>query len=119
MVVVPERTAFVSALPARGMNDTLDTLPDRPLRQREVTALNHADAFSLLVPVDREEAVEADTRESVVITERLILGTDSWVKGLVYDDGWRTVESVVIDDPDTERFDAMRDCEAAVAGYDG
>lgn len=100
------------------MSETLASLPDRPLRQREVTALNHADAFTLVVPVDREEAVEADTREPVVVTERLILGTDDWVKGLVYDGGWLEVESVGVDDPDEERFDAMRDCEAAVAEYE-
>lgn len=99
------------------MDGTLESLPDRPLRQQEVTGLNHADAFSLVVPVDREEAVEADTREPVVVTERLILGTDDWVKGLVYDGGWTEVESVAIDDPDEERFDAMRDCETAVAEY--
>lgn len=99
------------------MDESLDSLPDRPLRQKEVTALNHADAFSLVVPVDREEAAEADTREPVVITERVILGTDDWVKGLVYDDGWQQVESVAIDDPDEERYDAMRECEAAVADY--
>jgi hypothetical protein len=100
------------------MSEPLDSLPDRPLRQREVTALNHADAFSLVVPVDREDAVEADTREPVVVTERLILGTDDWVQGLVYDDGWRAVESVGIDDPGEERYEAMRDCEAAVTSYD-
>ncbi|SEW02694.1 hypothetical protein [Halobacterium jilantaiense] len=100
------------------MSDALDSLPARPLRQREVTALNHADAFTLVVPVDREEAVEAETREPVVVTERLILGTDDWVKGLVYDGGWVVVESVAVDDPDEERFEAMRDCEAAVADYE-
>ncbi|WP_232687496.1 hypothetical protein [Halobacterium zhouii] len=99
------------------MTGALDSLPDRPLRQQEVTALNHADAFTLVVPVDREEAVEADTREPVVITERLVLGTDDWVRGLVYDDGWRTVETVPIEDPDEERFDAMRVCESAVAEH--
>ena len=99
------------------MTGALDSLPDRPLRQQEVTALNHTDAFTLVVPVDREEAVEADTREPVVITERLVLGTDDWVRGLVYDDGWRAVETVPIDDPDEERFGAMRTCESAVAEY--
>lgn len=100
------------------MSDALDSLPARPLRQREVTALNHADAFTLVVPVNREEAVEAETREPVVVTERLILGTDDWVKGLVYDDGWVVVETVPVDDPDEERFEAMRDCEAAVADFE-
>jgi hypothetical protein len=100
------------------MSDPLDSLPNRPLRQREVTALNHADAFSLVVPVDREEAVEADTREPVVVTERLILGSSDWVAGLHYEDGWRTVKTVRIDDPDEERFDAMRDCKAALADVD-
>jgi len=100
------------------MSDALDSLPARPLRQREVTALNHADAFALVVPVNREEAVEADTREPVVVTERVILGTDDWVRGLVYDDGWLVVDSGDIADPDEERFEAMRDCEAAVADYE-
>jgi len=99
------------------MDGTVDSLPNRPLREAEVAGLNHADAFSLVVPVNREEAVEADTREPVVITEKLILGTDDWVKGLVYEDGWVAVESVAIENPDEERFDAMRDCEAAVASY--
>jgi len=36
---------------------------------------------------------------------------------VVYDDGWVAVESVAIENPDEERFDAMRDCEAAVASY--
>ena len=99
------------------MTGALDSLPNRPLRQQEVTALNHTDAFTLVVPVNREDAVEADTQEPVVITERLILGTQDWVRGLVYDDGWRTVETVPIDDPDAERFDAMRTCEAALSEY--
>jgi hypothetical protein len=99
------------------MSETLESLPDRPLRQREVTGLNHADAFELVVPVDREEAVETETNEPVVVTDRLILGTDDWVKGLVYDGGWLEVASVGIDDPDEQRFDAMRDCEAAIADY--
>lgn len=99
------------------MSDTLESLPDRPLRQQEVTALNHDDAFSLVVPVNREEAVEADTQEPVVITERVILGTDDWVAALVYDDGWVAVESIPIDDPDEERFAAMQDCEDAIEAY--
>ena len=99
------------------MTGAVDSLPDRPLRQAEVTGLNHADAFSLVVPVNREQAVEADSREPVVVTEKLILGTEDWVKGLVYDDGWLEVESVAIERPDEERFEAMRDCEAAVADY--
>lgn len=99
------------------MDGTLESLPDRPLKQTEVTALNHADAFSLVVPVDREQAADAETQEPVVITERVILGTDDWVKGLVYDDGWVTAESVAIEDPDEDRYDAMRECEAAVSEY--
>lgn len=99
------------------MSDALESLPDRPLRQQEVTALNHADAFSLVVPVNREEAVEADTQNPVVITERLILGTENWVNAIVYDDGWVEVESVPIEDPDEERFEAMQDCEAAIESY--
>ena len=62
--------------------------------------------------------VEAETREPVVVTERVVLGTDDWVKGLVYDDGWLVVESVGIADPDEERFEAMQDCEAAITDYE-
>lgn len=100
-----------------GMSEPLESLPDRPLRQQEVTALNHADAFSLVVPVDRQRAVEADTRDPVVVTEHVILGTDDWVTALTYDSGWVTVETVPIEDPDSERFEAMQECEAALTAH--
>lgn len=96
------------------MSSVVSSLPDRPLKAAEFTALNHADAFSLALPVDREEAVERETMEATAITESIILGTDGWVKALQYEDGWQVVESVAIDDPDAERFDALQQCKDAL-----
>lgn len=79
----------------------------------ECSALNHAEPFTLAVPVDLEEAVERETMEETEITETLLLGTDDWVKALRYDDGWRVVESVELEDP-VERFEAMQVCRAAL-----
>lgn len=99
------------------MTDALESLPDRPLKEEEIAALNHSDPVDLAVPVDREDAVTADTKEPVVIAEEFILGTENWVKALAYDGGWRAIESVAIDDPDEERFAAMRACEDAIREY--
>jgi len=96
------------------MTAVVSSLPDRPLKAEEFTALNHADAFTLALPVDREEAVERETMEETEIAEAIILGTDDWVRALRYEDGWRVVETVTIDDPDTERFDAMQQCKRAL-----
>lgn len=96
------------------MHAVVSSLPDRPLKASEFTALNHADAFTLALPVDREEAVERETMNATEITASLILGTDDWVKALTYDDGWRVVESVEMTDPDAERFDAMQRCKRAL-----
>ncbi|MFB6079218.1 MAG: hypothetical protein ABEJ80_09605 [Halarchaeum sp.] len=91
----------------------LSSLPDRPLTTDEVAALNDADAFDLVVPVEREEAVRAEDNEPVVVTESLVLAASSWVKGAVHeDDGWRVVESVDVEGED--RTEAMMACEAAV-----
>jgi len=91
----------------------LSSLPDRPLTTTEVAALNDADAFDLVVPVEREEAVRADDNEPVVVTESLVLAAGDWVKGVVHeDDGWRVVGSVAIEGDD--RTEAMLTCEAAV-----
>lgn len=96
------------------MASVVSSLPDRPLKAAEFTALNHADAFTLAVPVDREEAVERETMAATEITEALILGTGDWVKALRYEDGWRVVESVTLTDPEAERFDALQRCRAAL-----
>lgn len=96
------------------MTAVVSSLPDRPLKAEEFTALNHADAFTLALPVDREEAVERETMEETEIAEAIILGTDEWVKALQYDDGWVVVETVAIDEPDAERFDAMQQCKRAL-----
>ncbi|WP_435097158.1 hypothetical protein [Halarchaeum sp. P4] len=92
---------------------TLSSLPDRPLTTTEVAALNDADAFDLVVPVEREEAVRTDDSEPVVVTESLILAAGDWVKGAVHEtDGWRVVESVTVEGEN--RTEAMLTCEEAV-----
>lgn len=97
------------------MSSVVSSLPDRPLKHAEFTALNHADAFTLALPIDAEEAVERETMEATEIAESLILGTDDWVKALRYDDGWRVVETATIEDAETERFDALQQCKQALA----
>ncbi|MFB6093370.1 MAG: hypothetical protein ABEJ77_00310 [Halanaeroarchaeum sp.] len=98
---------------------TLSSLPDRPLTGAEVTALNESDRLAMAVPVTQEDAVTADDGEPVTITDRLLLATDRWVAGVVYDDRWRRVERVDIDGPG-ERFAALQTCEDAIeASADG
>lgn len=96
------------------MSSVVSSLPDRPLKAAEFTALNHADAFTLALPIDPAEAVERETMEPTEIAEAIILGTDDWVKALQYDDGWRVVESVPMVDPETDRFDALQRCKQAL-----
>lgn len=96
------------------MSSVVSSLPDRPLKAAEFTALNHADAFTLALPIDPEEAVERKTMEPTEITDAIILGTDDWVKALRYDDGWRVVESIPIADPAADRFDALQRCKQAL-----
>lgn len=96
------------------MGSVISALPDRPLKAAEFSALNHSDTFTLALPIDPEEAVERETMEATEITEAVILGTEHWVKALQYDDGWRVVESVDMDDPGEERFDALQQCKAAL-----
>lgn len=96
------------------MGSVISALPDRPLKAAEFTALNHSDTFALALPIDPEEAVERDTMEATEITDAIILGTDQWMKALQYDDGWRVVESVEMDDPEEERFDALQRCQQAL-----
>ncbi|MFW5924270.1 MAG: hypothetical protein ACOCSP_01575 [archaeon] len=92
----------------------LSSLPDRPLTQAEVTALNESDRLAMAVPVTQEDAVTAADREPVTITDRLILATDEWVSGLVYGDEWIEVERIDIDGPGSERFEALQTCESAI-----
>src|SRR6056297_486496 len=92
----------------------ISSLPDRPLTQAEVTALNESDRLAMAVPVTQEDAVTAEDREPVTITDQLILATDEWVSGLVYGDEWIEVERIDIDGPGSERFAALQTCESAI-----
>lgn len=96
------------------MGSVISALPDRPLKAAEFTALNRSDTFTLALPIDPEEAVERDTMDATEITDAIILGTDQWVIALQYEDGWRVVERVEMDDPNEERFDALQRCKQAV-----
>lgn len=97
------------------MSSIVSSLPDRPLKQSEFTALNHADAFTLALPIDAEEAVERETMEATEIAESIILATDDWAKALRYDDGWRVLKTVAMEDAETARFDALQQCKQALA----
>lgn len=84
----------------------LDSLPPRPLTDAELASFNRADALDLAVDV-----TEADSKTPDDI-RGLLVATESWVKGLAYDeDGWHVVGSADIED---ERVDAMQACEEAV-----
>jgi hypothetical protein len=86
----------------------IDSLPDRPLADGELSELNRADRVELAVAVDSGETT-ADA------TESFLLATDEWVKALVREDGWHVVETVALDG--TERYEAMRACEDAIRTY--
>ncbi|MFB6069857.1 MAG: hypothetical protein ABEJ76_02435 [Halanaeroarchaeum sp.] len=96
----------------------VSSLPDRPVTQSEVTVLNDSDRLAMAVPVTQEDAVGADDREPVTITDQLLLATEEWVVALAYDGEWVEVERVAIDDPGNERFAALRSCEDALEEYD-
>ncbi|MFB6081864.1 MAG: hypothetical protein ABEJ67_03490 [Halanaeroarchaeum sp.] len=93
------------------------SLPDRPVTQSEVTVLNESDRLAMAVPVTQTDAVATEDREPVTITDQLLLATDSWVVGLVYDDEWVEVERVSIEGPGNERFAALRTCEDAIESH--
>ncbi|MFB6125615.1 MAG: hypothetical protein ABEJ59_06625 [Halanaeroarchaeum sp.] len=95
----------------------VSSLPDRPVTQSEVTVLNESDRLAMAVPVTQEDAVRAEDQQPVTITDQLILATDEWVVGLVYDDDWVEVERVDIDGPGKERFAALQTCEDAIEAY--
>jgi hypothetical protein len=87
----------------------LDSLPDRPLTDAELASLNRSDALEIAVDVaDREAAGEG----AIV---GLLLATDDWVKGLVYErEGWRVAETVALGDDENARYEGMQACESAV-----
>jgi len=87
----------------------LDSLPDRPLTDAELTDLNRSDALDVAVDVTEPEA------KSPGDVRGLLLATEDWVKGLAYDDdgGWRVAATRELGDAD-ERFDAMQHCEEAI-----
>lgn len=85
----------------------IDSLPPRPLEPQELTSLNRSDAFELVV------AVESDGPARGVL-----FATDTWVKGVAYEDdsGWSLVETVEITD-ESPRIDGLQACEAAVLSF--
>ncbi|AEN06219.1 hypothetical protein Halar_2568 [halophilic archaeon DL31] len=86
----------------------LDSLPDRPLTDAELTSFNRSDALEIAVNVS-----EAESKTPGDVSA-LLLATESWVKGLVHGEGgWRVVATCDLGD-DEERFDAMQHCEEAV-----
>ena len=84
----------------------VDSLPDRPLSDAELASLNRADAVELAVDV-----TEAD-RKTPGDVAGLLLATETWAKGLAYDDGWRVVATESLGE--RERVDALQACEEAV-----
>lgn len=86
----------------------LDSLPDRPLTDAELTSFNRSDALDIAVDVTEAE------RTAPGEISGLLLATEEWVKGLVHEEGgWRVVATGTLGDAD-ERFDAMQHCEEAV-----
>ncbi|GAB7013662.1 hypothetical protein [Halolamina salina] len=87
----------------------LDSLPDRPLTDAELASLNHSDALDIAVDVADREGAGAGAIAG------LLLATEDWVKGLVYErDGWRVVETEALGDGENERYEGMQTCESAV-----
>ncbi|WP_435116949.1 hypothetical protein [Halolamina sp. C58] len=87
----------------------LDSLPDRPLTDAELASLNHSDALEIAVDVADSEGAG----EGAIVG--LLLATDDWVKGLVYErDGWRVAETVALGDDANARYEGMQTCEAAI-----
>ncbi|MFB6127496.1 MAG: hypothetical protein ABEJ79_09430 [Halolamina sp.] len=112
----------------------LDSLPDRPLHDAELAALNRAESVDLAVDVSDAAADgdgengngdgDGDHDDEDGVTA-LLLATDEWVVALACGtdpasvDGpasaagaWREVERVGT--ADAERYEAMRVCEDAV-----
>lgn len=81
------------------------SLPDRPLNEAEVAALNRSDSFELTLALETSKP-----------TRGLVLAREEWVKGVAYapEEGWRVVETFARDDESGDRFEGMRECEEAV-----
>lgn len=87
----------------------VESLPPRPLTAKELMDLNRSDALELASPIEEEGDASG-----------VILATDSWVKGLAYDDageGWTVVETVSL--VDRERIDGLQACETAILDFRG
>jgi hypothetical protein len=102
----------------------VESLPPRPLSAKELLDLNRSDALELASPIEEEGDASA-----------VILATDSWVKGLVFDGdgsdggdetgngdegrggGWTVVETVSL--AERERIDGLQACEDAILAFRG
>ena len=87
----------------------VESLPPRPLSAKELLDLNRSDALELASPIEEEGDASA-----------VILATESWVKGLVFDaegDGWTVVETVSL--AERERIDGLQACEATILDFRG
>ncbi|MGB9987903.1 hypothetical protein [Salarchaeum japonicum] len=91
----------------------LESLPGRALSMGEVAALNESDAFELVVPVEQEEAVRAESMEEVTVSEAVVLVTESRATAVVFDDEWSVVESVELAGVE-DRTEALMKCEHAI-----
>ena len=91
----------------------LESLPARPLTRAELARLNSADAIDLVAPVTEDRADSDAATDTVPDTEieGVLVATDAWVQAVVFrGDAWDAVARVNLDG--TERFDALRACEA-------
>ncbi|MCO8268565.1 hypothetical protein ACOZ4B_18885 [Haloferax prahovense] len=85
----------------------IESLPARPLEPQELTSLNRADAFELVVAVEDDGPARS-----------LLVATEGWVKAIAYEDdaGWSVVETVELDE-ETQRIDGLQTCEEAVLSF--
>ncbi|MBC9986231.1 MULTISPECIES: hypothetical protein [Haloferax] len=85
----------------------IESLPARPLEPQELTSLNRADAFDLVVAVEDDGPARS-----------LLVATEGWVKAIAHEDGagWSVVETVALDD-ETERIDGLQACEEAILSF--
>ncbi|QIB74198.1 hypothetical protein GL213_08720 [Halogeometricum borinquense] len=87
----------------------VESLPPRPLSAKELMDLNRSDALELASPIEEEGDASG-----------VIVATDSWVKGLAFDEdggGWSVVETVSLSD--NERIDGLQTCEEAILAFRG
>lgn len=87
----------------------LESLPARPLTRAELAKLNDADAVDLVAPVAADDA-DANAAPDAEV-DGVLVATDAWVQAVVFrGEAWDAVARVDLDG--TERFDALRACEA-------